>query len=152
MARDRGRSLRGQRCYDSKPKNWGDNITIIGALTLAGLEAVMTLNGALTKEWFKEWVKRFLLPIVRFGDIVILDNLSAHKSQEIIAMVEAKGAKMIFLPPYSPDFNPIEKAWSKLKELMRGLKPRTRGELERALVWAQDQISGQDALGSVDIG
>ena len=62
MARDRGRSLRGQRCYDSKPKNWGDNITIIGALTLAGLEAVMTLNGALTKEWFKEWVKRFLLP------------------------------------------------------------------------------------------
>lgn len=146
MAREYGRARRGKRCFDSKPKNWGDNITVIGALSLSGVEAVMTLNGALTKKWFEVWVRKFLVPILRKGDIVVLDNLSAHKSLEARQMIEAAGASVRYLPAYSPDFNPIEQAWSKLKALLRKQAPRSREALEDALCWALDQITASDAL------
>lgn len=147
MAREYGRAPRGERCYDSKPRNWGDNITVIGALSLAGVEAVMTLNGALTQEWFAHWVKKFLVPVLKPGDLVVLDNLSSHKSVKARELVEAVGAQFIFLPAYSPDFNPIEQAWSKLKALINGAAPRTREALEDALVAALDMVSQEDALG-----
>ena len=147
MAREYGRAPKGERCYDSKPRNWGDNITVIGALSLAGVEAVMTLNGALTQEWFVRWVEKFLVPILRPGDLIVLDNLSSHKSAKARELVEAVGAKFVFLPAYSPDFNPIEQAWSKLKALINGAAPRTREALEDALVAALDMVSQEDALG-----
>lgn len=146
MAREYGRSPKGTRCFDSKPKNWGDNITVIGALTLGGVEAVMTLNGALTQRWFQEWVDKFLVPILRPGDIVVLDNLSAHKSPRAKELIEAAGASIMFLPAYSPDFNPIEQAWSKLKAHLRKMMPRCRDALEDALSQAIDLVSSQDAL------
>jgi transposase len=145
MARDYGRSPRGERCHDHKPKNWGDNITVIGAITLKGMNAVMTLNGALDRVWFDVWVEKFLAPSLKPGDIVVLDNLSTHKSKKAQEIIESTGAKMMFLPAYSPDLNPIEKAWSKLKALIRAKKPRLREQLEETLVWALDQVSKSDA-------
>lgn len=146
MAREYGRSRRGDRCFDSKPKNWGDNISVVGALTLAGVEAVMTLDGALTRDWFAAWVEHLLVPVLRPGDLVILDNASVHKGREARELVEGAGAELVFLPSYSPDFNPIEQAWSKLKALLRGRRPRTREAIEDALAWAMDQVTSQDAL------
>lgn len=147
MARDYGRSPRGERCHAHKPKNWGDNITVIGALSLAGVEAVMTLNGALTQQWFTIWVRKFLVPILRPGDVVILDNSSAHKGAPARQLIEEAGARVAFLPAYSPDMNPIEQTWSKLKALIRSRAPRTRDDLEDVLAWAMEQVSSQDALG-----
>lgn len=144
MARDYGRSPRGQRCHDHKPKNWGDNITVIGAITLKGMGAVMTLNGALDRVWFDVWIEKFLAPSLKAGDIVVLDNLSTHKSKKAQDIIESIGARMIFLPAYSPDLNPIEKAWSKLKALIRAKKPRLRDQLEETLAWALDQVSKSD--------
>lgn len=146
MAREYGRAPRGKRCYDSRPKNWGENITVIGALSLAGVDAVMTLNGALTQPWFDKWVEKFLVPLLMPGDLIVLDNLSVHKSKRACELVQAAGAAFVFLPAYSPDLNPIEQAWSKLKALLRMLAPRTRDHLEDALVWAISKVSPGDAL------
>ncbi len=146
MAREYGRAPKGERCHDTKPKNWGENISVIGALSLGGLEAVMTLNGALNRDWFDKWVKEFLVPVLRKGDVVVMDNLSVHKSAKARKLIEKAGASVVFLPPYSPDFNPIEQAWSKLKALLRKQAPRSREALEDALCWALDQITASDAL------
>jgi len=146
MAREYGRAPRGERCYDSKPKNWGENITVIGALSLGGLEAVMTLNGALNRDWFEKWVEEFLVPVLRKGDVVVMDNLSVHKSAKARELIEKAGASVVFLPAYSPDFNPIEQAWSKLKALLRKARPRTREAIEEVIAQALDLITQEDAL------
>ena len=147
MAREYGRAPKGQRCHDTKPKNWGENISVIGALTLGGLEAVMTLNGALNRDWYDKWVEDFLVPILRPGDVVVMDNLSVHKSPKANALIQGAGASVKFLPAYSPDFNPIEKTWSKLKALLRKQRPRTREAIEEVIATALDLITEQDALG-----
>lgn len=146
MAREYGRSPSGSRCYDSKPKNWGKNITVIGALTLAGLEAVMTIDGSLNGEMFVLYVRHVLLPVLKKGDIVIADNLSVHKNREAAALIREAGADIRFLPAYSPDLNPIEKAWSKLKAWLRKACARSREAIEDALVSGQNEISAENAL------
>ncbi len=146
MAREYGRAPKGERCHDTKPKNWGENISVIGALSLGGLEAVMTLNGALNRDWFDKWVKEFLVPVLRKGDVVVMDNLSVHKSAKARKLIEKAGASVVFLPPYSPDFNPIEQAWSKLKALLRKARPRTREAIEDVIAQALDLITQEDAL------
>ena len=111
MARVRGRAKRGARCRSPIPHGHWKTTTFTGALRLSGMTAPMVLDGPMTGEWFVAYVEQILVPTLRQGDVVILDNLPAHKSAAAREAIEAAGAQMLFLPPYSPDFNPIEKAW-----------------------------------------
>jgi transposase len=129
MARLRGRAKRGMRCRSPIPHGHWKTTTFTGALRLTGMTAPMVLDGPMTGEWFVGYVEQVLVPTLRAGDIVILDNLPAHKSAAARNAIEAAGAQMLFLPPYSPDFNPIENAFSKLKSILRKAAARTIPEL-----------------------
>ena len=107
----------------------------------------MAIDGATSAEVFREYVRQVLLPALRPGDIVVLDNLSAHKANEAIATIRSAGAEVWFLPPYSPDFNPIEKMWSKIKAFLRAAKARTFDALLAAIANALKTITAQDAQG-----
>jgi transposase len=120
---------------------------MLGALRLDGSTACMTLEGATDTEAFRAYVREVLCPTLRAGDIVIMDNLAPHKSAETITLIEARGAEVRFLPPYSPDLNPIEKMWSKVKQLLRSAEARTSAELVTAIGSALGQVTAQDALG-----
>lgn len=147
MTRRYGRAVRGQRVHDAVPKNFGRNITLLGALSCHGLDAVMTVDGATDATVFRAYVAQVLAPTLRRGDIVVMDNLSAHKVQGIEATIAAAGAKLIYLPPYSPDWSPIEPCWSKIKTLLRGRKARTRDALDQALTKVINIVSNRDARG-----
>jgi transposase len=147
MTRDFGRCPKGERLHDRVPRNKGELITMIGALTVNGLSAVMTLEGATDADAFYTYVDQVLAPELRPGTLVVLDNLSAHKDERIRFRIEACGAKLVFLPPYSPELNPIECAWSKLKSLLKVAKARTRDSLDAAIGMAMQMISSDDACG-----
>jgi transposase len=145
MAREYARAPRGQRANAAKPCHWGDNISLVGALGLGGLRTLMTLNGAVCGESFLAFVRHFLVPQLNPGDIVVMDNLSVHKAKGIREAIEAVGAELRYLPPYSPDFNPIEQCWSKLKAILRSAAARTRDALDAAIADGMDSISSNDA-------
>jgi transposase len=147
MSRRYGRARRGRRAHDSKPVNYGPNLTIVGALTLDGLSAAMTIPGATTTEVFLAFVTEVLCPILREGMLVIMDNLAAHKAEVVVTAIEATGAKVLFLPPYSPDLNPIERAWSKLKNYLRGIGARTLDTLTVAVGEALQLLTSSDCRG-----
>jgi transposase len=147
MTRRYGRAPRGQRVHDTVPKNIGRNLTLLGALSYRGLEAVMTVDGATDALVFQAYVEQVLAPTLRRGEVVVMDNLSAHKVPAIEAAIAAVGAKLIYLPPYSPEWSPIEPSWSKLKTLLRGRKARTRAALDQALSQVIDTMSAKDAKG-----
>lgn len=144
MARLRGRSPRGERCRAPIPHGHWKTTTFTGALRLTGMTAPMALDGAMNGEAFLLYVERFLAPTLRPGDIVVLDNLPAHKVAGARAAIEAQGARMRFLPPYSPDFNPIEMAFSKLKAWLRKTAARTVEDLDEAIVNAINAITPQE--------
>jgi transposase/uncharacterized protein YnzC (UPF0291/DUF896 family) len=147
MTRRFGRAPVGQRVHDAVPKNWGKNITILGALSCGGLDAVMTIKGATDAAVFLTYVSEVLAPTLRPGDLVVMDNLGAHKGEGIATAIEARGARLLYLPPYSPDYSPIEACWSKLKTFLRAAKARTREALEQALVAAMDWVTAADVQG-----
>jgi transposase len=122
-------------------------MTMISSIRLDGSTACMALEGTTDTETFGAYVRAVLVPTLRPGDIVIMDNLSPHKSEPTLAMIAAAGAEALFLPPYSPDFNPIEKMWSKIKALLRSAEARTVAELISAIGQALKKITPQDALG-----
>ena len=132
MARDYARAPRGVRVQDHTPRNYGDVITVIGALTTLGLRAMMTVRGGTTKEVFLAYVEEVLAPELSAGDCVIWDNLAAHKDERVREIIAAKGAKLIFLPPYSPDLNPIELAWAWVKGFLKTARARSDGVNTRA--------------------
>lgn len=142
-----GRAPRGERVVDSVPKNYGENVTMLGALSLQGVEALMTVNGATDGDIFLAFVREVLAPTLGEDDVVIWDNLGAHRSQAVREAVEARGAKLLFLPPYSPDLNPIERCWSKIKTYLRAAKARTRETLEEAIKQALATVTESDAQG-----
>jgi transposase len=144
MARMRGRAPRGERLRASVPHGHWKTTTFVGALRLNGMTAPMVLDGPMTAAWFLAYVQRVLSPTLNTGDVVILDNLPAHKGAAVREAVEAVGAKLLFLPAYSPDFNPIENAFSKLKALLRKAAARTVDQLWRAIGAAIDAISPND--------
>ena len=119
--------------------------TMISSIRADGSAACMTIDGATCAEVFRAYVEHVLAPTLRPGDIVILDNLSAHKDAQAQACIEAAGATLMPLPPYSPDFNPIERMWSKIKEHLRDTKARTQQTLEQAIANAIAQVTPQDA-------
>lgn len=147
MTRLFGRAQRGQRVSDAVPKNYGDNITLLGSLSCTGLDAVMTINGPVDTAVFRAYVNQVLVPTLRPGDIVVMDNLGAHKVAGIREAIETAGATLLYLPPYSPDWSPIEPCWSKLKTFLRKAKARTREALEETIRGAMDTITAADARG-----
>lgn len=145
MARLYGRAPRGERCRAPVPHGHWKTTTFVGGLTLDGVTAPMTIDGAMTGTAFLAYVEKVLAPTLRPGDIVVLDNLPAHKPAAIREAIEAVGAAMLFLPPYSPDFNPIELAFSKIKALLKKAAARTVHSLWEAIRDAIDAVSPNDA-------
>jgi transposase len=125
MARTHGRAPRGERLRVGVPHGHWKTTTFVGALTLRGMIAPFVLNGPINRIAFEAYVEQVLVPELRPGDIVIMDNLSSHKGPRTRQMIETAGASLLFLPPYSPDFNPIENAFSKLKAMLRKAAERT---------------------------
>jgi len=138
MARRHGRAVRGERLRMSVPHGHWKTTTFVGALRLTGMTAPMVLDRAMTGAWFLAYVEQVLAPTLTPGDIVIMDNLPAHKSAAVRRAIEATGAELRLLPPYSPDFNPIENAFAKLKALLRKAAARTVTALENAIAEAID--------------
>ena len=147
MTRLRGRAKGGQRCVDDAPHGHWCTTTMISSMRLDGSTACLAIAGATSAEVFREYVRQILLPTLRAGDIVVLDNLSAHKDQEALALIATVGAEAWFLPPYSPDLNPIEPMWSKVKTFLRSVKARTFDALLDAIAAALRTITPQDAQG-----
>ena len=133
MARVRGRAKRGQRCRAPVPHGHWKTTTFVGALRLQGVTAPMVLDGPMTGDAFEAYVEQVLVPTLRPGYIVVMDNLPAHRRSGVRAAIEAAGATLQYLPPYSPDLNPIEKAFAKLKALLRKIAARTITELWDAI-------------------
>jgi transposase len=125
MTRPRGRSLRGTRLIDKVPHGRWKTTTFVAALRTSGMTAPLVLDGAINGEIFLAYVQQVLLPTLRSGDLVVMDNLSSHKKTGVREAIESVGAKVLYLPPYSPDFNPIEMAFSKFKWLLKSAKERT---------------------------
>jgi transposase len=147
MTRRFGRAPRGERVIGTVPQNYGTNLTMMAALSLHGIDAVMTIEGATDAEVFHAYAEQVLGPTLRPGDIVVLDNLSAHKIATIRTVIEGRGARLFYLPPYSPDLAPIERAWSKIKTYLRAAKARSREALELAIQQALTTITAADAHG-----
>ncbi len=125
MARLRGRAPRGERLRAAIPHGHWKTTTFVAGLRLCGLVAPMVLDGPINRDAFMAYVRQVLVPELSPGDIVVMDNLSSHKGPAVREAIEAAGAKLLYLPPYSPDFNPIENAFAKLKALLRGAAERT---------------------------
>ena len=147
MTRLYGRAKQGQRAVEEAPSGHWCTTTMISSIRLDGSTACMAVDGATTKDIFIAYVRHILLPTLKAGDIVVLDNLSAHKNQETRDLIESVGAELWFLPPYSPDLNPIEKMWSKIKAILRTLKARTEESLINAIAQALDKVTAKDAKG-----
>jgi transposase len=146
MTRTYARSPRGERSPDAVPRNRGNVLTMRGGLSTVGMTAMMTVEGATTKEVFDAFVEHVLLPKLNPGDIVVLDNLGAHRSKYSEDLLHGRGVRLKRLPPYSPDLNPIELAWSKLKEILRASKARTIEALDDAIRDAMSAITAEDAV------
>lgn len=141
MARRHGRAPRGQRLRASVPHGHWKTTTFIGGLRLGGMTAPMVLDGPMTGVWFQAYVEQVLVPTLQPGDIVILDNLACHRNAAARRAIEAAGASLLFLPPYSPDLNPIENAFSKLKAMLRKAAARTRDHLWKAIAQIIDTFT-----------
>jgi len=144
MTRLRGRALGGERLLARIPHGHYQTSTLISGLRLEGPCAPWLFGGPMNGEMFVAWVRQGLALTLRPGDVVILDNLSTHKIQGVREAIEAVGARLLYLPPYSPDFNPIEPMWSKIKQILRGHDPRSENELLRAAKTAFNSISTAD--------
>jgi transposase len=147
MARAYGRAPRGQRARGAKPVHRGQHVTMVGALGLVGVVAAMMVEGFVDGAAFLAFVQEVLVPQLRPGHVVVLDNLTAHKVAGVREAIEAVGARLIYLPPYSPDFSPIEECWSKIKAILRAKAARTLERLWQAIAEAFAAITSQDAQG-----
>jgi transposase len=141
MARLRGRAVRGERCRASVPHGHWKTTTFTAGLRLSGLTAPMVLDGAMNGPAFLAYVEQVLVPELAPGDVVVMDNLPAHKVGGVRRAIEDAGASLLYLPSYSPDFNPIEMAFSKLKAILRKTAPRTVTDLWQALAQALDAFT-----------
>jgi transposase len=140
-------SRKGRRAFGSAPKNWGKNVTLLASITRRGLGPCLAVEGATTRGVFEAYLERVLAPTLRPGQLVVMDNLSAHKGGRVKEIVEGRGCELVYLPPYSPDLNPIERAFSKVKGLLRKAEARTRESLIEAMGLALYAVSTRDARG-----
>jgi transposase len=142
-----GWSRRGQRVCFEAPRNWGANVTLLASMTHEGMGPSLAVEGSTTKAVFEIYVDRVLAPSLSPGQIVVMDNLSSHKGPRIRELIEGRGCELMYLPPYSPDLNPIEEAFAKLKVLLRKAGARTREALLEAMGRALDAVTPSDARG-----
>jgi transposase len=147
MIRLYGRSFDGERVVDATPHGHWCTTTMISSLRLDGSTAAMVIEGPTDADVFEAYVERVLVPSLRAGDIVVMDRLAPHRSPRILQRIEQAEAVVWLLPPYSPDFNPIEKMWSKIKELLRSARPRTYQALLAAIAAALEAVVPEDAQG-----
>ena len=147
MTRLCGRAPKGQRVHASTPHGHWQTTTMISSIRLDGTTACMALEGATDTESFRAYVAAVLVPTLRPGDLVVMDNLSPHKATRPWPLISQAGAGVLFLPAYSPDLNPIEKMWSKVKALLRAAEARTVADLIQAIGQALAQVTAQDAFG-----
>jgi transposase len=147
MARLYARAEGGARAHGAIPKNWGDNVSLIGSLSLDGTMHTMTLPGSADGEAFSIYIDRIFCPNLQHGDVVVMDNLSVHKRKSVRESIERQGAKLLFLPAYSPDMNPIEQCWSKIKTALRAAAARSIEALDAAVTAALALVTAQDAKG-----
>lgn len=141
-----GRAAPGQRVRDHVPGDRGGNVSTLGALSLEGIRTGLSVPGAIDGETMLFFVEELLVPTLKRGDIVVRDNNPIHKLDDLEGAIEAAGAWVLFLPPYSPDLNPIELCWSKVKSRLRSLKPRTLPDLLDALEHAFSSLTQLDIL------
>ena len=140
-------SRKGERAFGSAPRNWGNNVTLLASITREGLGPCLAVEGATTREVFEAYLERVLAPTLVPGQVIVMDNLSAHKGERVRKLIEQRGCELLYLPPYSPDFNPIEQAFSKIKGLLRRAEARTREVLIEAMGRALSAVSAEDARG-----
>lgn len=138
------RSPKGQRAYGTRPQKRGKNVSLIGALSLSGVVTQMSLIGATDGLTFEAFISQRLVPKLWAGACVVMDNCSIHKGEDIKALIEQVGARLIYLPPYSPDFSPIENCWSKIKSVLRSIGARNYPDLAQAIKDAFAQVSLKD--------
>jgi transposase len=138
---------RGERARCSVPRNRGKNTTLLASMTSEGMGPCVAVVGSTTAAVFEAYVERALAQVLRPGQVVVLDNLGAHKGERVRKLIEGRGCELLFLPPYSPDLNPIEEAFSKVKALLRRAGARTREALVEAMGRALDAVSTKDARG-----
>lgn len=141
-----GRAPKGQRVWARAPQGHWQTTTMISSIRLDGSTACMALEGPTDTESFRTYVQAVLVPTLRPGDIIVMDNLSPHKSDPTLALITQAGAQVLFLPAYSPDLNPIEMMWSKVKNWLRGIEARTHAELIVAIGQALSRVTPQDAI------
>ncbi len=146
MTRLRGRAPRGERLIDKTPHGHWKTTTLIAALGISGMRCSTVLDGAVNGDVFEAFVEQVLVPDLRPGDVVIMDNLSSHKRRRIRELIEDAGAHLVFLPAYSPDLNPIELIFAKIKQLLRSMACRTRDALWNAIQPVLDQVTPSDAM------
>jgi len=140
-------SRRGERAFGSAPRNWGKNVTLLASITAEGVGPCLAVEGPTTREVFETYLEHVLAPTLSAEQIVVVDNLSAHKGGRVKEIVEERGCEVLYLPPYSPDLNPIEQAFSKVKGLLRKTEARSREALIEAMGLALDAVTGGDARG-----
>ena len=140
-------SPRSERAHGSAPRNWGKNVTLLSSMTLLGMGPSLAVEGATTRAVFEAYVEEALVPSLRPGQVVVMDNLTAHKGERVRELIEKRGCELVFLPPYSPDFNPIEQAFSKVKGMLREAEARTREALIEAMGWALSAVTATDVSG-----
>lgn len=145
MTRLYARSTGGARIHETTPDGRWKILTILGAISTRGMIATMTIEAATDREIFLAYLDEVLCPNLRPGDVVVMDNLSSHKVSGVRERIEAAGAQLLYLPPYSPDLNPIEKAWAKLKQLLRAAKARTKEALDQAIAQMLPLLTAEDA-------
>ncbi|HVD34341.1 MAG TPA: IS630 family transposase [Rubrobacter sp.] len=150
MDRLRSRAPRGLRAYGKVPKNRGKNTTLIASMSLCGMGETMCIEGATDSEAFEVYVEHFLAPSLSEGQVVVLDKLGAHRPKRIRELIEDRGAELVFVPSYSPDLNPIEEAFSKIKNILRKLGARTHEALLEAMEEALFEVTAADAAGWFD--
>jgi transposase len=140
-------SRRGERALFEVPRNWGANVTLLASMSAEGMGPCLAVEGSTTRALFETYLERVLAPTLRPGLVVVMDNLSAHKGSRVREIVEGRGCELLYLPPYSPDFNPIEEAFSKVKAALRKAAARTRDALVEATGHALGAITPQDIRG-----
>ena len=145
MTRRYGRAARGERVREATPAGHWSTLTLLGAMNREGLLASMTVESPTDGDVMSAYLEQVLCPRLEPGQVVVMDNLSAHKVPRVRELIEATGAQLLYLPPYSPDFNPIEKCWSKVKQRLRDLKARTVDSLQQAISEAIVTITPSDA-------
>jgi transposase len=140
-------SPKGERAHCSVPRNWGANVTLLASMSVGGMGACLAVEGPTTREVFETYLERVLVPSLKPGQVVVMDNLSSHKGGRVRELIEGQGCQLLYLPPYSPDLNPIEEAFAKLKGLLRKAGARTYEALIEAMGRTLEAITVKDTRG-----